>query len=374
LLKYRIERLPPEAAEKVAQLLKAQVEFRRWAEERARSGGRAPLPEQRPLKRFANEFIHAAGALEWLREHVIKHGFKPPLVFDAQLRLGDERDMGMGVLVDLPRREVRIRKWGGGTIALPLSENAVRWITERVGEGAELALAAAWVGRSRRSHAVALYVALVFRREVQLIQPKRLLVLDLNALHNGVVIAAVEESRVLRRGILRPDVDKIIHLQRQIARLDAACARKDRVCRHAASAKSRLWRILRQWEDKAVEKIAQLAMRYRAAVVADVPLDKSIRQLKESGYPAERKIMLNFGRLRRRIRELAEWHGVPHREERLYSTLCPICGGKMEETPDRRVKCQCGFSAHRDEAPALWAQRRFHELITPIFPHLEPKP
>jgi len=258
LLKYRIERVPPEAAEKVAQLLKAQVEFRRWAEERARSGGRAPLPEQRPLKRFANEFIHAAGALSWLKDRVIKRGLKPPLVFDVQLRLGGERDVSMGVLVDLPKREVRIRKWSGqrgNTIALPLSENAVRWITERVGEGAEPALAAAWVGRSRRSRTVALYVALVFRREVQLIQPKRLLVLDLNALHNGVVIAAVEESRVLRRGILRPDVDKIIHLQRQIARLDAACARKDRVCRHAASAKSRLWRILRQWEDKAVEKI-----------------------------------------------------------------------------------------------------------------------
>jgi len=38
----------------------------------------------------------------------------------------------------------------------------------------------------------------------------------------------------------------------------------------------------------------------------------------------------------------------------------------MEETPDRRVKCQCGFTAHRDEVPALWADRRFREL-TPLF-------
>jgi len=38
----------------------------------------------------------------------------------------------------------------------------------------------------------------------------------------------------------------------------------------------------------------------------------------------------------------------------------------MEETPDRRVKCQCGFTAHRDEMPALWADKRFREL-SPLF-------
>jgi len=127
-------------------------------------------------------------------------------VFSAQLRLGAERDVSMGVLVDLPRREVRIRKWGGNTIALPLSENAVRWITERVKEGARLIFAMAWVGRSRRNHAVALHVALVFRREVAQMTPKRLLVLDLNALHNGVAYAVVEEKRVLERSVLRPHI------------------------------------------------------------------------------------------------------------------------------------------------------------------------
>ena len=286
------------------------------------------MPEQRPLKYFAEKFIHAARALDWLRVHVVKHGFRPPLAFNTQLRLDNERDVSRGVLVDLPKREVRIRKWGGGTIVLPLSEGAVRWIHERVREGAGLVFAAAWVGRSRRSHAVALYVVLTFRRDVEQMTPKRLLVVDFNALHNGVVVATVEEERGLQRGVLRPDVDKIIRLQREAAQLDSLCAEREdgAICSRAASTKSRLWRLLRSWEDEAAEKIAQLAMRYRAAVVADVPLDKSIRQLKESGYPAERKIMLNFGRLRRRIRELAEWHGVPHREERLYSTTCPICG------------------------------------------------
>jgi len=249
----------------------------------------------------------------------------------------------------LPRREVRIRKWSGGTIVLPLSEDVVRWILERVGEGAAIVFAAAWVSRSWRDGAIAFYVALVFRREVAQMTPKRLLVVDLNALHNGVVLATVESDRVLRRGVLRPDVDKIRHLQREAARLDSLCAEREdgAVYNRAAAVRSRLWRLLRQWEDETAKKIVKLAVRYKAAIVTDVPLGESMRKLKEGGYSAERKIMLNFGRLRRRVKGLAEWYGVPYREERQFSTMCPICGGKMEEMSDRRVKCQCGFETHR---------------------------
>ena len=142
LLKYPLEKLQPEA---VAQLLKVQEEFRRWAEEWARSGGKTPAPGQNPLKYFAEKFIYAAWALDWLKDRMIRHGLKPPLMFNAQLRPNSERDVSRGVLVDLPRREVRIRKWGGNTIMLPLSEEGVKWIKERVEEGGRLVFAMAWV-------------------------------------------------------------------------------------------------------------------------------------------------------------------------------------------------------------------------------------
>jgi len=114
----------------------------------------------------------------------------------------------------------------------------------------------------------------------------------------------------------------------------------------------------------------EFAARFEAAIIADVPNDNSIRKLKEGKYSAEKKALLNFGRLRHRIRELAEWHGILYREERLYSTVCPNCGAKMEEEPNRRVKCRCGFTAHRDEVPITWAVERFKEL-TPSFSTLE---
>jgi putative transposase len=207
----------------------------------------------------------------------------------------------------------------------------------------------------------------VFRREAAPIQPERLLVIDFNALHHGISWAVVEGERVLKKGILRPDTSKILHLQKVAARLDRLCAENGERCGEAMAVKSRIWRLLRTWEDEAVKELIWSARKRKAAIVVDVPDDESMRELKEGNYKAEKKVFLNFGRIRRRLQGLAEWYGVPYREERLYSTICPRCGRKMEELPNRRVRCACGFEAHRDEVPIYWAQRRFPELITPSF-------
>jgi putative transposase len=372
VLKYDISKFPPEVASKIPELLQVQEEFRRWANQWLKNP-KTPKPIENPLKYFAVEFLYA-GALEWLvgvRKNCVEvQRIKPPLVFNAQLRLNNEKDISRGVFVDLPERQIRIRKWSnqrGNTIVLPLNEKAVEWMLERVKEGGRLKLAAVWVGKSRRNHSVKLYVALTFCREVAPIKFKRLLVVDFNALHNGLAWAVVEEKRIVEKNVLRPHASKILHLQKVMAKLDSVCAEKDEACDEASAVKSRIWRILRAWEDEAVEKLVRLALQYKAAVIVDIPNDGSVRELKESGYTAERKIFLNFGRIRRRLQGLAMWYGVPYREERLYSTVCPRCGRKMKGLPGRRMRCVCGFSAHRDEVPALWAMKRFHELITPSF-------
>jgi putative transposase len=366
LLKYNL--LHPEVASKVPALLKMQEEFRKWVTEWTKSGGSLPLPE-RPLKYFAEKFIYANKMLNWLKG-LKKNGIevrdvRSPLIFNTQLRLSDEKDLGRGVFVDLPKREVKIRRLG--TIALKLSDKAVEWILNCIKEGGKLVMAAVWVGKSKRDSTMRLRVALVFRREIAPMKVKRLLVVDVNALHNGLAWAVVEEERILGRGILRPNISKILHLQKVMAKLESICAKEDRACEEAMAVKSRIWRLLREWEDEAAKKIVGLARQYKAAVVVDVPNDESMRELKEGGYASERKAFLNFGRLRRKLRGLAEWYGIPYREERLYSTVCPRCGGKMSVLPDRRVRCACGFEAHRDEVPIYWAQRRFRELTTPSF-------
>jgi putative transposase len=377
VLRYDVLRLPPEAQQRIPALLRVQEEFRKWAAEWAKSNGKVPLPERSPLRRLAREFVRAYRALEWLRGQVIKHGTRPPLILDAQLRLNGERDVSRGALVDVARRELRIRKLGTGTMALPLGESDVKRILRRVGEGARLVMAMVWVGRSRGSRAAGLCVALIFRREARPVEPRRLLAVDLNALHNGIAYAVVGRGRVLEKSTLRPHLRRLERLQREISRLDSLCARRGGVyCKMARAAKSRLYRLLREWEARAARELVLLARKRKAAIVVDVPESESVRELKQSNrYPAERKALLDLGRLRRRIRGLAEWYGVPYVETRLFSTICPRCQTRMLELQNRRVRCaQCGLEASRDEVPAMWAARRFDELLElaksqpPLFP------
>jgi putative transposase len=367
VLKYDTSKLPPEVASKIPELLRVQEEFRQWANQWLKNP-KTPKPVENPLKYFAVEFLYA---LKWLvgvkKSGVEVRRARPPLVFNAQLRLDGERDISYGVFVDLPKRQVRIRKWSGqrgNTIVLPLNEKAVEWMLERVKEGGRLKLAAVWVGKSRRNHSVKLYVALTFCREVVPIKFKRLLVVDLNALHNGLAWAVVEGEKMLKKGVLRPDISKILHLQKIASRLDKLCAKEDRACGEAVAVKSRIWRLLQAWEDDAVKELIWMARKRKAAIVVDVPDDKSIRELKEGNYVSERKVFLNFGRIRRRLKGLAEWYGIPYREERLYSTICPHCGAEMEEQPNRRVRCACGFETHRDEVPAFWAVKLYPKLVS----------
>ena len=95
LLRHGIMRLPPGMQQRVAKLLEVQQKFRAWASEWAGSDGRAP-PREMPLRYLAERFVHAWRALDWLRARAIKRGTRPPLILNAQLRLGSERDVGRG--------------------------------------------------------------------------------------------------------------------------------------------------------------------------------------------------------------------------------------------------------------------------------------
>ncbi|MCC6020269.1 MAG: hypothetical protein LM577_02730 [Thermoproteaceae archaeon] len=92
VLKYDILGLPPEVQQKIPALLRAQEEFRRWAAEWAKSGGKVPMPEENPLRYLAHKFILAYSALKWLRGRAIKHGMKVPLILSAQLRPNSSRN------------------------------------------------------------------------------------------------------------------------------------------------------------------------------------------------------------------------------------------------------------------------------------------
>ena len=371
LIRRRIEEI---SSEQLQRFVEVQEAFRKWATEWYRSGFKAPMPDRNPLRYFVNELRYA---LRLIPVNGLKNGvWRVPLPFNAQLRLSSEKDISCGVFVDLPKGELRVRKWGGGTIVVKLKEENVKWILERVKEGGRLKLAMAWIGNAKRSNVATFNVALVFSREATPIEVRRVLAVDLNALHNGVVWGIVEEGRIIKRKVERPDLRAIERLQREISRMDSLCAKRgEPYCRQSAIAKSRLWRSLCQFEDDTARKIVRLALQYKAAIVVDTPEDESLRKIKEGRYDPQRKAMLNIGRLKRRIEKLAEWHGVLYREARLYSTVCPRCGAKMAELPNRKVRCpKCGFEAPRDKIPLLWAAKLFRQIQTSSFSNLAPAP
>ena len=357
LVRRKVEEIPPEQLQR---FMEVQEAFRRWATEWYLSGFKTPMPEQQPLKYFAEKLKFT---LKLIPVNGLKSGvWKVPLSFDAQLRVGNERDISRGILVDLPKGEIRIRKWSGirgNIIVVKLKRSEKRWVEERVREDGRLKLARAWIDRVRRSNITTFNVALTFAKEVTLITPRRVLAVDLNSLYNGVAWGIIEDGRIVTRGIERPHLRAIEKLQKEIPRLDELCAKRgEPYCRQSAMAQSRLYRLLRHFEDEAAKKIVRLAVQYKAAIVMDVPEEESIRQLKESRYDPQKKLYINIGRLKKRIKQLAEWYGVPYREIRLYSTICPKCGAKMAELPNRKVRCpKCGFEAPRDKIPLMWAAK-----------------
>ena len=89
--------------------------------------------------------------------------------------MGSERDVGVGVLVDVLRREV-IRKWGGGIVVLSLARRSGEWILERVSEGAGIVLAAARIGAGGGTERL-FNIAFLFRGGAALKTPRGPLVI-----------------------------------------------------------------------------------------------------------------------------------------------------------------------------------------------------
>jgi len=125
-------------------------------------------------------------------------------------------------------------------------------------------------------------LALVFAREIKPYWAERLLVVDLNALHNCVVSAVVGEHHIMTIGIDMPNLGKVGRIQKKIAHIKRLSAKRGySYCNRSTELKSRLWRLWRPFEEVTARKLVRLARQYKAAIVLHSPNDKSIRALKE---------------------------------------------------------------------------------------------
>ncbi|ABL88347.1 transposase, IS605 OrfB [Pyrobaculum islandicum DSM 4184] len=345
-------------------------------------------PDRRELARRIIEEVFPKYGLkryiaEWAKffwRDVVFHRAVP---LNAQLRVGNERDMSMAVFVDLKSCIVRVRKLGIPPFAIELKKGNVAWIRERLEEGAKLKLAFLGVERRKGKELTygKLYIALVFAREVASVESKAIVAVDVNRLDHGVMMGLLVDGK-LRQTLKLPDRrtikelrklhEEISSLERRVAR-ETDSARRMLLEERVNRLKSKRYGKIRSVVIQIVKEIIELARQNNAVIVVDTMDDETYQGLKEGNWSGEKKHYLDgLGQLRRRLKELAEWYGLPYLEERLYSTICPRCGAKMAEEKNRIMRCTvCGYSDHRDRVPLLWAKKRYWEILRkkqPVFP------
>jgi len=310
---------------------------------------------------FQEELAFGVSPKRWLA-HV------HPL-FSCQIRLDNEKDRSEGVFIDLSRRVVKIRGFvHRRAVEIPLTELTMKYICQRVEEGARAKLARVWTdGRC-------FYVAVTFEREVEVRQDvSAVLVVDVNSWQNGVSWALIKDGRVVSKGVERPNLryveslyNDVVRMERKLGRLKRLGLKESdeyaRLWKQVKVKRSKLYRYLRDFADKLAHRLAKKAVRHSARVVIDDVIEESRRELLEEGLPnGLAKLYLAY--VRRFVKLLvsqAKWYGLPVVFKRLPSTVCPMCNNLLEQREGRLMICpSCGFSANRDEVPIYWASKLY---------------
>ncbi|MCC6020224.1 MAG: transposase [Thermoproteaceae archaeon] len=317
-------------------------------------------------QRFKQSLAFGTAPKRWLARAWVP--LKTYRVFPEGRRIGDK---SAPVALDFARGVVRVRQVCHNrpryVVELPMPE----WALERVTEGADIKFAAVGL-KNGRPHLV-----LAAEREVQPIQPgDYALVVDVNSWRHGIAWALVRAGKVVSMKQERLCLDglyrELLRLERKYGALRRLGLHETpegkRLRREIGHKKRKLHAIVKDRAQWLAAKLAGKALKYRAKVVIDDVLEESRRGLLEERLPRGlAKIYLSG--VRRFVRLLAnqlQWYGIPFEFRRLYSTVCPRCGGRMRELPGRIVRCEsCGLSMHRDLVPVMWYLKANGLPLTP---------
>ncbi|ABL88605.1 paREP12 [Pyrobaculum islandicum DSM 4184] len=139
---------------------------------------------------------------EWAKFFWRDVAFYRAIPLDVQLRIENEKGVGRAVFVDLKSGVVRVRRIGVPPFAVELKKSNIIWIKRRLEEGAKLKLALLGVERRRGKKEPTygkLYVALVFAREVTPVEPRALVVVDVNRLDHGITVGVVKDGKIVKQ-------------------------------------------------------------------------------------------------------------------------------------------------------------------------------
>ncbi|MEM0183803.1 MAG: zinc ribbon domain-containing protein [Thermoproteus sp.] len=256
---------------------------------------------------------------------------------DFQIRVnGEEKDEGKAVLVDLANGMVELRKFvPNRTIMVKLKKSEVKYIKQRLEEGAALVRIETWFESNT------LRLAFVFKREVAPIQPKRLVAVS--ASPNGVVVALIDGKIA---GVRKFGIPSKVY---RLLKLAAKETKKKRDMRMR-----RVVNIVTDFVNRTTHDVIETARRHEAEIWIDA-------MVKDRGIPIG-DVPLMWGKLLvRKIARQARWYGIPMREMVLSDSKCPKCGAELRESEGKAVCDVCGFTAPRNHVPLHWALKMWTE-------------
>jgi len=263
------------------------------------------------------------------------------------------------VLIDFDHGVIKLRRICRAQLSVP------KWLYERVAEGGDVKQALLGLKDSKP------HLAIVVERPYAPVEPSGYtLVVDVNSWRHGVVVGMITpRGKVAMVKRLRPNLRKVDTLYEQTVKVErklgvakrlGLTSEAKRLRKTVKRLRRKLYRYLRDFVNKTVHEVVALALKFKARVVIDDVLEESRRELLEELLPSGlSKLYLTY--VRRFVDLLvnqARWYGLPVEFRRLYSTLCPMCGARLEQREGRQMVClSCKFKANRDEVPILWAAR-----------------
>jgi len=275
-------------------------------------------------------------------------------------------DKSAPVVLDLKNNVIEIRWVCKNEVSIPMPDQVVNWINERLKEGGDIKFAMIGLKDDKP------YLALIAEREVEPYQSgEYVLVVDVNSWKYGISWGLVRDGKVvsykqegLNLGRYYGLYDEFIRLGREYGELRRSGLHRTtegrKLWKRIKAIHARLYAITRDRAYFLASKLVRKALRYGALLVIDDVTEETRRELLEEKLPPDviKLLMSNLKRFVHQLETLAQWYGVPYRFERLPSTACPMCGSKLVQEEGRTMVCtNCGFKAPRDLVPMHWAMR-----------------
>jgi len=273
-------------------------------------------------------------------------------------------DRGAPVVLDFRNNVIKIRWVCKNEVSIPMPDQVVNWINERLREGGDVKFA--MIGLKDGEP----YLALIAEREIVQYTPSEYrLVVDVNSWRYGIAWGLIHNGQLVSFKQEKPNLNELLTLYYQAVKRGRKHGALMRIGLHHTTqgkrlrrqAKARRGKIYRVTRDKAyflAGKLVRKALKYRALLVIDDMTEESRKELLEEKLPRDviKLLMSNLRRFICQLETLAQWYGVPYVFKRLPSTICPVCEHKLTQLPGRIMVCEnCGFKAPRDMVPMHWA-------------------